>query len=281
MIVLAPHLLPAVLAGAAVAVWLAVPRPGALRVTAVTGGHARRTTTAGPVVHRAPLLGAAGGVVALLTAGPVAAVVATAGGLAAGRVLASRRATRERSSERSRAIEACATLAGELRAGRAAAEALTAAQSVAVGPSHVALAAAAAAAAAGGDVAAALLAHADGRRASAVPELLRALAACWAVCAAAGTGLAAAVERLEEGLRAAEAQRRAVDAELAGPRATAVLLALLPVVGLALAAGLGADPLHVLLHTPAGVVCLLVGVALDALGLLWTARLVARAGGAG
>jgi tight adherence protein B len=112
-----------------------------------------------------------------------------------------------------------------------------------------------------------------------VPEVLRALAACWTVCAGSGSGLAAAVERLEEGLRAEQSQRRAVDAELAGPRATAGLLAVLPAGGLLLAAGLGADPLSVLLTTPVGLLCLTAGLALDAVGLWWTGRLVAAAGG--
>ena len=112
-----------------------------------------------------------------------------------------------------------------------------------------------------------------------MPEVLRALGACWTVCAGSGAGLASAVERLEEGLRADAAQRRAVDAELAGPRATAGLLAVLPAGGLLLAAGLGADPLRVLLTTPVGLLCLTVGLALDGLGLWWTGRLVASAGG--
>ncbi|MCW2715985.1 MAG: hypothetical protein JWN88_3032 [Frankiales bacterium] len=117
-----------------------------------------------------------------------------------------------------------------------------------------------------------------GRSQTAVPELLRALAACWTVCSSSGSGLATAVERLEEGLRAEQARRRAVDAELAGPRATAALLAVLPLAGMVLATGLGADPVAMLLHTPLGLVCLSGGLLLDALGLWWTARLVARAG---
>jgi len=112
-----------------------------------------------------------------------------------------------------------------------------------------------------------------------VPEVLRALAACWTVCAGSGSGLAVAVERLEEGLRAEQAQRRAVDGELAGPRATAGLLAVLPAGGVLLAVGLGADPLSVLFTTPLGLTCLAVGLGLDALGLWWTGRLVAGAGG--
>jgi tight adherence protein B len=110
-----------------------------------------------------------------------------------------------------------------------------------------------------------------------VPALLRGLGACWAVCAATGSGLAAAVERLGEAERAAADQRRAVQVELAGPRATARMLAVLPVVGLLMAAGLGADPLGFLLTTLPGRLCLVVGVALEVAGLRWTTCLSARA----
>jgi tight adherence protein B len=111
-----------------------------------------------------------------------------------------------------------------------------------------------------------------------VPDVLAGLAACWQVCSSAGSGLAAGVDRLEEGLRAAEAQRRAIETELAAPRATAGLLAVLPVGGVWLAAALGAHPIHVLLHTSLGIGCLFVGLALDGLGLMWTGRIVNRAG---
>lgn len=262
----------ALLAGAAVACWLGLPRPGAVRVQVLTErtrvGPARRTLDprAGAL-----LAGGAG----LLWLGPVPAALLAAGAVLALRSWSGRRRAAEQAVERVRAVEACATLGGELRAGRTPAGALSAAAEVASGGSRTALAAAAAAAAAGADVPAALLQR--GREPTAVPEVLRGLAACWAVCGAAGSGLAAAVERLEEGLRATLAQRRAVESELAGPRATAAMLALLPLAGLALAAGLGADPLRVLLHTPVGLVCLTAGVGLDVLGLRWTARMVARA----
>lgn len=271
-------LLAALLAAAAVLLRWALPPEGRLRVAGL--GPLPPRALPRPTLTPVPLA-VLGGALALVAAGPVAALVGAGASAAGARVLASRRATAARAAERTRAVEACTALAAELRAGRSAAEALHAAQAVASGATRAALAAAAAAAAAGADVPGALLAQAHGPPGarSAVPELLRALAACWAVCASAGNGLAAAVERLEEGLRAAEAQRRAVEAELAGPRATAGLLAVLPVAGVVLATGLGADPLHVLLHTPVGIVCLLLGLALDGLGLLWTGRLVARAGG--
>jgi tight adherence protein B len=183
---------------------------------------------------------------------------------------------RAQDSERHGAAEALAVLSSELRAGRPPSAALVAAAEVATGPVREALAAAGEAGSVGADAVTCLQRAASQ---SAVPEVLRGLAACWQVCASTGSSLAAAVERLADGLRAEQVQRLAVEAELAGPRATAGLLAVLPLAGIALAAGLGAQPVHVLLHTPLGMACLALGVALDGLGLWWTRRLVAAAGG--
>jgi len=213
--------------------------------------------------------------VGLVLGGPGLAVLALVSVLVGRRALRHHRSRRARAGERSRAVEACTALAAELRAGRAPAEALEVAAGLATGGTGRTLSTAAATARLGGDVPEALLRRGD----SAVPELLRGLAACWQVCARSGSGLAPAVERLADGLRTRQAQERAVDAALAGPRATAGLLAVLPLAGLALAAGLGAHPVHVLLRTPLGLVCLLLGTALDLLGVWWTGRLVASVAG--
>ena len=213
----------------------------------------------------------------LLVASGVAA--ALLGGLAAfalRRTVAHKIAARTRDDERSGAAEALAVLSSELRAGRSPDVALEAAAVVASGRFAGALLAAAGSGRIGADPVTCLLRDVDR---SAVPHLLTGLAACWQVCAGTGSSLAAAIERLAEGLRAEQGQRLAVEAELAGPRATAGMLALLPIAGIALAAGLGADPLHVLLHTTVGLVCLGLGLCLEALGLWWTSRLVAAAGG--
>jgi tight adherence protein B len=260
--------LPAALAGASAATAVAAPRVGAVRLRELR-------SPAGAVPVLLPSAAVALGV--LLVGGPVAALVVGAGALLLGRAVAGHRLAADRARERAAVVEALSLLAGELRAGRAPAEALAVAAGVATGPTRAALAAAAATAQLGGDVAAIL--SSDLATESALPAALAGLGACWQVCQQTGAGLAHAVERLEESGRAAESHRRAVDAELAGPRATAQLLAGLPLAGIALAAALGADPLHVLLHTAAGAGCLLGGLVLDALGLLWTRRLVAAAGG--
>ncbi len=105
-------------------------------------------------------------------------------------------------------------------------------------------------------------------------EGLRGLAACWRVAVDQGAGLADGLDRLEAALRAERNQRADLRAQLSGARTTGVMLAGLPVVGLALGAALGADPLHVLLHTPSGSVCLAAGGVLEGLGLWWALRIM-------
>ncbi|HEY3686619.1 MAG TPA: type II secretion system F family protein [Streptosporangiaceae bacterium] len=170
-------------------------------------------------------------------------------------------------------MELCQGMAAELRAGRTAADALDRAVSELAEHVRARFGPAVAAARSGGDVEPALAAL------GAEPGLggLTGLAACWRVGAETGTGFAAVLDRLTETLRADIAHRAEVAAQLAGARSSARLLAGLPVVGLALAAGLGTNPLAFLLRTPYGLACLAAGVALDTLGLLWTRRLATNA----
>ena len=116
-----------------------------------------------------------------------------------------------------------------------------------------------------------LVEHAQqpGRRA------LRSLAACWYAADRHGIALAEAVTGIEEGLRAESARLRATELELAGIRATILLLATLPLFGFAMGVTLGANPLNTLLHNTFGQLSLVLGVGLDLIGLLWTDRLVA------
>ncbi|MEU6407887.1 type II secretion system F family protein [Microbispora sp. NPDC046933] len=174
---------------------------------------------------------------------------------------------------RAASVELCQSLAAELSAGRTPGDALARAVSSVSPPDAAALAPVVAAARDGGDVAAALL-HAAPVRGG---EGLVRLAACWRVSMAVGGGLTALVERVCASLREAQAHREEVAAQLSGPRATARMLAGLPVLGLLMAAGLGMNPVAFLFGGPAGFACLVVGLALDAAGVWWTRRLVVRA----
>lgn len=177
--------------------------------------------------------------------------------------------------------ELCLALAGELRAGRSPREALRWAACEAAPPADSGTVprpaepagdrpfAGVAAALDGTNTVAALRDLATRPGAAS----LRRLAACWQVAEESGAGLAQAVERIAATLQAEEALRREVRAQLAGPRATARMLAGLPALGLLLGAALGARPLEVLLHTAYGVGCLVAGILLAAAGVVWTDRL--------
>ncbi|MFJ3909575.1 type II secretion system F family protein [Streptomyces vinaceus] len=218
----------------------------------------------------------AGLVVALLGGSVIPLVAGAAAVPLVRRWLRVRRRERERGARAAGVIALCGAAVGELRAGAQPGQALTAAiRRTAAGPGGPGPVEAAvlAAAAFGGDVPAAL------RLASREPgaEGLAGMAACWSIAVDGGAGLAAGLDRLEAALRAERDRQESLRAQLAGARSTTVVLALLPLVGLLIGTGLGADPLHVLLHTPVGWGCLLAGGVLEALGLLWCRRIV-RAG---
>ncbi|MGW1539082.1 type II secretion system F family protein [Streptomyces sp. NPDC002309] len=210
------------------------------------------------------------GVVLGVLGSSVLPVVAGAAGMPVlRRVRLAGEARRARERRGDAVIALCSALAGEVRAGRQPGEALLRAAGYRGGLGE-AQAAVLAAARFGGDVPGALATAA--RQPGA--EGLLGLAACWRVAVDQGAGLAAGLDRLEAALRAERDQRAEFRAQLAGSRSTAVMLAALPALGILLGTALGADPLHVLLHTGAGLGCLLVGAVLEGVGLWWALRIV-------
>ena len=184
--------------------------------------------------------------------------------------LREQRRSRHRARDRRLAvIELCDGIGAELAAGRPPSTALANAVSVI----DTDLRAALESVRHSGDVAAELDRLADLPGA----EGLRLLAGCWRIGAERGAMFGGVVADLASALRDEQAHRADVTAQLAGPRATARLLAMLPLLGLAMGAALGAHPLSFLFGSLPGLACLLVGVGLDALGLWWTRRLAAGA----
>ncbi|MEV0535480.1 type II secretion system F family protein [Kitasatospora sp. NPDC050463] len=191
-----------------------------------------------------------------------------------------RRAVEAEARQRASAVvDLCAALSGELRGGATPEQALhvvttrLAEDGEALRRVGLEPVARLAAGRYGGDVPGAfqLLAELPGGRGA------TAIAACWRVTSDGGGGLAAGLDGVAEALRAERALAEEIDAELAGPRTTVAVLAALPVAGLLLGASLGARPVTVLLHTPAGLACLVGGAVLEGLGVAWTARIVRAA----
>ncbi|MFJ8154245.1 type II secretion system F family protein [Streptomyces sp. NPDC094468] len=212
---------------------------------------------------------AVGIALALVAASVIPLLAGAAGVPVLRRLRLAREAARVRQARADAVIAFCGTLAGELRAGRQPGEALLRAARDSGGLGE-ARAAVVAAARFGGDVPGALVTAA--RRPGA--DGLLGLAACWRVAVDQGAGLAAGLGRLETALRAERDQRADLRAQLSGARATVVLLAALPALGLLLGSAMGADPLRVLLHTGAGLGCLAAGAVFEGTGMWWAARIV-------
>jgi len=162
-------------------------------------------------------------------------------------------------------LEVCDLLTAELRVGRPPGVALRSA-----GEQWPPLGPVADAFHLGADVPAALRSLAAERPGAAD---LRLVAGAWEVAHHSGHGLATALARTSRGIRARRRTRRLVDSELASARATARLVALLPLAVLLMGSGAGSDPWGFLLTTPIGLACLAAGLALIALGLWWIERL--------
>lgn len=177
-----------------------------------------------------------------------------------------RRSRRARAAERRQAVvvEVCEALIGELRAGQPLIWSLE--HCVEVWPD---LEPALAAARLGADVPTAL------RRLARLPgaEALEQVAGAWQVSQSSGAGLAGVLTQVSRSARAVETTRHLVRGELASAQATARLVAVLPLVSLAMSAGIGGRPWHFLLDSWPGLACLGLGLAAAFAGLVWIDRI--------
>lgn len=202
--------------------------------------------------------------IGFVLAGVWAFVGSAVGATGARLVVVGRRRRRARAIE-AEVVRSCEVVAGQLRIGQVPAVALR----DAAGDCSL-LERVAATAAIGGDAAAVLRQVAVGEPAA---EGFTWLARAWELSERSGAPIADAAQSVSAGLRARQATAAMVASELAAPRATGRLLAGLPLIGLAMGVVSGGDPVRFLLHTMAGQLCVLGGVVLACVGVLWTEHL--------
>lgn len=186
------------------------------------------------------------GFVGLVVGGPVGGLVlATYGGTAAALAIRWARARQAEGSRRA-AVDAVAAVAAELRAGASVGSAMTAVAGTLQGPAVV------------------------GRDAVMVAQRVT---AAMRLAQSSGAPLADVLDRLDIHLRAVDRARGAASAQVAGVRASASLLAAMPLAGVGLGFVVGTDPLDVLLRTVLGAACLCGALVLQLAGLAWAIRL--------
>ncbi|MGB0877574.1 MAG: type II secretion system F family protein [Mycobacterium sp.] len=125
----------------------------------------------------------------------------------------------------------------------------------------------------GADVAAGLRAEAQR---STSPGHWERLAVCWQLAHTHGLAIATLMQAAQRDIVERRRFHQGVEAGMAGARATAAILAGLPLLGVLLGQSIGADPLSFLFSQGAGGWFLVVGSGLTCCGLLWSDRITAK-----
>ncbi len=190
--------------------------------------------------------------------------------LARRRLEARRRAHLQEASALQCALE---VLIGELRIGMHPVTAIGNAAKESHGRVAVALGSVAARAVLGADVVAGL--HAEAQR-STSPGHWEWLAACWHLAQTHGLAIATLMQAAQRDIVERERFHGRIEAGMAGARATAVILAGLPLLGVLLGQSMGADPLGFLFSDGVGGWLLVLGSALICCGVLWSDRITSK-----
>lgn len=105
------------------------------------------------------------------------------------------------------------------------------------------------------------------------PDLQR-LGTVWETSERHGVPLVTLMEQMRTRIDTRERHRKATTAQLQGPQATAVILALLPLAGVLMGTAMGADPIGLLTGGGIGGLLLVSGVALVAAGFVMTQKIL-------
>jgi tight adherence protein B len=267
-----PHALPTALSCLALAVLVAAgPGSAATARCAALWPTERRRRRLRPLTAGPTAVGALGG---LLLAGPGGAVAGALVALTAHRRRRRRRAVDDAAAGAGELADAVSRMSEELRAGGHPAAVLAGVD--ADGPRARAVLAAAAVAARLGDAVPDALRREAARRPGLAADIDR-IATAWAMAERYGVPLAELLAQAHRDIRWRVRFAGTVRAQLAGPRATALVLTALPVLGLALGQLVGADPVAVLRDGLLGQAMLVVGAGLAAAGAAWSERILQAA----
>jgi tight adherence protein B len=205
---------------------------------------------------------------------PLTTVLATAVLVATASLRYRRRRRRRRATDESRLLEtAIDVLVGELRVGAHPARAFSVAAEETGGPVADSCRAVAARAGLGADVTAGLLSVAE---TSTLPAQWNRLAVCWRLASEHGLAMSTLMRAAQRDIVERQRFSDRVMSAMAGARATAAILAGLPVLSVLLGQLIGADPVAFLLGGHAGGWLLVVGITLVCGGLLWSDRITDR-----
>jgi tight adherence protein B len=227
-----------------------------------------------PKVPKAVIATTCCGAIGLL-GGPAGLLAAAMVGTVVWRGIRARIEQRTRLNATSAIAVGLAAFVAELKAGAHPAAAAAGAAQDAEDPAATVLAGISSTARLGGEVDTALDSMARAR-----PELAAALgplARAWQLSDRHGVPLAEVLDAVRRDLERRVAFVGQVKARMAGPEASAAVLACLPAFGVLLGELSGAHPLRVLTSTGPGQVLLVLGALLVSAGLLWSARLTAQA----
>ncbi|GJF08254.1 membrane protein [Mycolicibacterium cyprinidarum] len=197
-------------------------------------------------------------------------------GLLAATLMARRRLGIRRQAEIEEAFAlqgALDVLVAELRVGAHPVAAIGVAARESRGRIAQSLSSVAARAVLGADVAAGLRAEAQR---STSPCHWERLAVCWDLAQTHGLAIATLMQVAQRDIVERARFRGRVDAGMAGARATAAILAGLPLLGVLLGQSIGADPLSFLFTGGAGGWLLVIGSGLTCCGLLWSDRITTK-----
>lgn len=241
----------------------------AVRLRAMRGRRRKRLRLPRP---SAVSLMAAAVVAGWLVAGLGGAVAATMLAATARHQLRGRVRDRQALTAIDGLAEALRTFAAGLRAGAHPAAAAEAAAADAQPLAADAMRAIAAAARLDGDMTRVLRVV----RAPVLADALARVSSAWHLAQRHGLPLADVLDAVRRDLEQRARFSRQVLARMAGPKASAFVLSVLPALGIAFGEATGARPLHLLTSTSLGQLLLLVGVTLLCAGVAWSGHLTSR-----